>query len=266
MDIETKKQEILGTRMTELGLGTDVGKVFSFDIFKNPIAPAEILTLGQFITMNRYVVKKTELLVCNNKGQKKLNQLSTSGKVVIQFLVNSGFTEKDFKILGLKKRNRGPKEERFVITAETDKEVLKKLPYTQVCKLQLNAKSTQWINKILELCAVPDEDGNVHSLKNLLLLSKEGIMSTFYNPELPVDAFIRIASSLRRARANLVKLDFTEAHGPFMTIPDKWFSKKATVCSNETVLQRVKDGQLELGFTAGKLAHLPGVSESAMAG
>ncbi len=70
MDIETKKQEILGTRMTELGLGTDVGKVFSFDIFKNPIAPAEILTLGQFITMNRYVVKKTELLVCNNKGQK----------------------------------------------------------------------------------------------------------------------------------------------------------------------------------------------------
>lgn len=256
------KNKLLATRMTELGLGKNIEKVFSFDILKKPVPPEEIMILEEFFTSNQHITKKTELLICNNQGQEVLNQQTTSGKILIQFLLESGFTEKDLKILGFKKK---VKEEKLVITSETDKELLKKLPYTRVCGLRPTVLTTKYINRILEL-TVTMEHANVHTLGSLLQLSQASIMSTFFNSEFPVDIFPRIAVSLQRAQANLAKLGYSEHHGPFMLIQQKWFSKRATYCDSETILARVKDGQLDLGFTAGKLAHLPGVSESAMAG
>jgi hypothetical protein len=263
METEIQKQAFLGTRVTELELGNGVNKLFLFDILKRKIAPEDILTVAELIEINKHITTKSELIVCNKKGHKMLDQNTSSGKLIFNCLRDAGFTEKDWAPLALKKEK--VKVEKVVITPETDKEILKKLPYTQVCGLRPSARTTQYINQILDLC-LASENKDVYDLQSFLQITQATVMSTFFISVFPVDIFPQLQVSLNRAYANLKKLGFSEQDGPFMLIPSKWFSKKATYCDNETVLARVQNGQLDLGFTAPKVLKIKSDDESAMVG
>ncbi len=259
MKIKFSKEQFLEKRMTELGFGEGVNKNFAFDVLKKPIEYDDILTLREFILLNCKVLKRSQLLVCNKKGQAMMALSSPHGKIIQDFLAKNNFDKHDWPLLASHTKSREHRD-----LALIDKEVLKQLSFVDVCQMKKSSETTRCIDKILELRKRP-EDKNPLSLENFLQISKEQFSWVYFNRMYPFEVLIKLSASFIRTQKKLEKLGFTETDGPFMAIPPRTFSKKDFQADAATFKVQAS-GQLDLGFPVPKEILMKSGDESAMVG
>jgi len=236
-----QKLKLLDTRITELGLGDGVNKNFAFDALKKPIASDDVLTLGEFITLNQKVLKRSQLLICNKKGQTMMALSSPHGKILESFLAEKGFDKHDWILLAPQGSGKEYKD-----LSSIDKEILKQLPYVDVCQMVKSSETTRCIDQILELRKKSKEE-NALSLESFLQLSKEQFSWVYFNQSYPFKTLLKLSASFIRTQKKLIELGFTKEDGPFMCIPPRSFSKKDFQVDAKTFQIHMK-GQLEFGF------------------